>query len=197
MKCRTCNRKIGYFEQIRGDGTIESTGDCPECTEKKRKAEDAQRAEELQAERDRRIQEATDRVRKIRAELIDSIRMRVSSGGDVVVYDSVYLPVDSVLDRVHMHERFDLSPLILKGFDGWETVAVVPRTVGVALKNTIAGAIGAPESFAGGIGGTVAGVYVILCKRFRTQMPEDECLESCFEAMGLSVETESTPSSTA
>jgi hypothetical protein len=60
-----------------------------------------------------------------------------------------------------INERFDIDQLQELGVRGWEIVAVVPRTVGIGLRNVLLGSADG-ENWGGGIGGNVMGVYVLL-----------------------------------
>jgi len=92
------------------------------------------------------------------------LRARLESGKSVFLYDSVFVPVDSeILDKQFASE-FDVSILRRLGLMGWEIVQAVPKTKGIGLENvgtqtTIFGSM-----WAGGVGGNVMGVHVIIKK---------------------------------
>lgn len=98
------------------------------------------------------------------AQIKNSLRTRLESGKPVFLFDSVFLPVDSeILDKQFASE-FDVSILRRLGLMGWEIVQAVPKTKGIGLENvgtqtTIFGSM-----WAGGVGGNVMGVHVIIKK---------------------------------
>ena len=93
------------------------------------------------------------------------------------LYDSVYVPVDSQLLDDEFASEFDVSFLRRLGLLGWDVVQAVPKTKGVGLEN-----IGTDTLFgskwAGGVGGNVMGVHIILKKTLSasdlTDDPDDE-----------------------
>lgn len=99
-----------------------------------------------------------DRVKQIKEEMRD----RLSNGNRVYLYDTVYIPVDSILLDEPLSIGFDIPELRRLGLLGWEVVQVVPKTVGVGITNSEHGHPNRPQSWGGGIGGNVTGVHVIL-----------------------------------
>jgi hypothetical protein len=93
----------------------------------------------------------------------DLMRSQLQSGKPVFLYDSIFVPVDSVLDEDNLADEFNLSTLRRLGLTGWDVVQAVPRTIGIGLKNvgtdTLFG-----EKWGGGIGGNVMGVHIIIRK---------------------------------
>lgn len=91
------------------------------------------------------------------------LRARLESGKSVFLYDSVFLPVDSQILNEEFAGEFDVSILRKLGLLGWEVVQAVPKTKGIALENigtnTLFG-----SAYAGGIGGNVMGVHIIIKK---------------------------------
>jgi hypothetical protein len=87
----------------------------------------------------------------------DLLKASVSAGRTAFLYRSVYVEVDSVVDK-DVTGEFDITQLQVLGLDGWEIVAVIPRTLGVALRNLLS----LTEGMGGGMGGNVAGVHVLL-----------------------------------
>lgn len=98
---------------------------------------------------------------------------RLESGRPVIVYQSIYMPVDSVVLDERLSPHFDVSGLFRMSLLGWEAIQIVPRTVGVALKNSSIGST-TGVTWGGGSGGNVAGVYVLLRK---TLAPSDVTLD--------------------
>jgi hypothetical protein len=106
------------------------------------------------------------------------LRNRLASGKSAFFFDSLYVPVDSQLLDGEFANEFDVSTLRRLGLLGWDVVQAVPRTKGVGLEN-----IGTDTLFgskwAGGVGGNVMGVHVIIKKQISasdliTDDPDDE-----------------------
>jgi len=91
------------------------------------------------------------------------LRTRLESWKSAFLYDSVFVPVDSQILDEEFASEFDVSILRKLGLLGWEIIQAVPRTKGIGLEN-----IGTDTLFgskwAGGIGGNVMGVHIILKK---------------------------------
>jgi len=102
------------------------------------------------------------RILKI-TEIKSMLRARLESGTPVFLYDSVFVPVDSQILDEEFASEFDVSILRKLGLLGWEIVQAVPRTKGIGLEN-----IGTDTLFgskwAGGVGGNVMGVHIIIKK---------------------------------
>ena len=65
-----------------------------------------------------------------------------------------------------------LGPVQLSGQLGWDMVAAIPRTVGIALSNRTLGTN--LQTYGAGIGGNVVGVHVFLRKELKDPLtPED------------------------
>jgi hypothetical protein len=105
------------------------------------------------------------------------LRARLERGQSAFLYDSVFVPVDSQLLDDEFASEFDVSILRKLGLLGWEMVQAVPRTKGIGLEN-----IGTDTLFgskwAGGVGGNVMGVHIIIKKTVSasdlTDDPADE-----------------------
>lgn len=116
-----------------------------------KKQREAERLAEMQAEAEKSFD-----VWEIRA------RQRIAKGEKPQLFTWVYQPVDSIVENFKT-ETFGIDDLQEFGLGGWKIAGVVPRTVGIGLKNTSMGStIG--ESWGGGVGGNVIGVYLILQK---------------------------------
>ncbi|MDR3573592.1 MAG: hypothetical protein P4L50_07015 [Anaerolineaceae bacterium] len=106
------------------------------------------------------------------------LRERLEGGRPAFLYEKVFLPVDSeILDKQFTGE-FDVGIIRRLGLLGWEVIQAVPKTKGIGLENvgtqtTIFGSM-----WAGGVGGNVMGVYIILKKPLSavdiTDDPADE-----------------------
>lgn len=90
---------------------------------------------------------------------------RIASGNNPNLFQWMYIQVDSVVDESTVGE-FDITDLQVAGLDGWDIVAVIPKTLGMALKNYSSGSTFG-ESWGGGMGGNILGVYVILSKEVK------------------------------
>ncbi|MGD0280630.1 MAG: hypothetical protein ABSC11_15185 [Smithella sp.] len=126
--------KCGY-ERTQKDDAFISVGECPKCgviyeKEKAHSTQQEKRAED-------------DRLQQVRSQ-VNIILQRVDAGQETYIYDSVYVPVDCIVDKKQSVSSFDISILKKMGLDGWDIVSVVPRTADT--------------------GGNVIGVNVILKK---------------------------------
>lgn len=115
--------------------------------------------EQAEAEEARLEHRVRERILKIKQSMLHRLEARLP----VIVYHSVYVPVDSVVLEEPLSRRFDIAGLFQLGLRGWEAIQVVPRTVGVGLKNTSIGST-MGVTWGGGSGGNVAGVHVLLQK---------------------------------
>jgi hypothetical protein len=105
------------------------------------------------------------------------LRARLESGKSAFLYDSVFVPVDSQILDEEFASEFDVSILRKLGLLGWDVVQAVPKTKGIGLENigidTLFG-----SKWAGGVGGNVMGVHIIIKKTVSasdlTDDPDDE-----------------------
>jgi ribosomal protein L40E len=108
---------------------------------------------------------------------VQSLRNRMNSGEVSFLYQSVYLPVDSVIMKEKTVQEFSLKAIQPLGFDGWDIVGIVPKTLGLGLENSSFGST-MGTTWGGGIGGNVVGVYVLLKKEISAERNVlDEFLE--------------------
>jgi len=77
-------------------------------------------------------------------------------------FEAIYIPVPSVVDGENVTGLFDITELQKWGSEGWDIAGIVPRTIGVSLKNEDISSPWGPTSYGGGMGGNVVGVYLIL-----------------------------------
>lgn len=149
--CSTCGASTG----------IMGPKECASCRDKR------QTHERAAAERQHAVDlaEAQQELLAIRQEIFDheyeQVAATVAAGSDAYLYRSVYLAVDSIHDEEAIADEFDIEPVRMLGRMGWEIVSVVPRTLGTSLENISIGA-SSGTTYGGGIGGTVAGVHVLL-----------------------------------
>jgi hypothetical protein len=110
------------------------------------------------------------KVRSVKKQKVYAIEgellQRLQAGQIFYLYETIYLTVGSVLMEQKIGDDLDISTIKKLGLDGWEVIQVIPKTIGVALTNHVVGFSGG-QSWGGGIGGNIAGVYVILKKAFR------------------------------
>jgi hypothetical protein len=97
--------KCGY-ERTQKDDAFISVGECPKCgviyeKEKAHSTQQEKRAED-------------DRLQQVRSQ-VNIILQRVDAGQETYIYDSVYVPVDCIVDKKQSVSSFDIS---INGF-GW------------------------------------------------------------------------------
>jgi hypothetical protein len=105
------------------------------------------------------------------------MRTRLESGKPAFLCDSIFVPMNSMLDENNIADEFNLSILRRLGLTGWDIVQAIPRTTGNGLKkegtDTLFG-----EKWDGGTGGNVMGVHIIIKKSLSasdlTDDPADE-----------------------
>lgn len=90
---------------------------------------------------------------------LDTAKNRIASGNNPNLFQWMYVQVDSVVDETTVGQ-FDITDLQVAGLDGWDIVAVIPKTLGTALTNLSTHG----NTWGGGMGGNVLGVYVLLSK---------------------------------
>jgi hypothetical protein len=108
---------------------------------------------QMEAAELKRVENAHARVRYIREQ--------IAKGQRTYLYNRVYLPVDSIVLEKPLNSDFNIDRLQELGIQGWEIVSVIPRTIGVALTNTLVGST-TGQTWGAGIGGNVIGAYILL-----------------------------------
>ena len=105
------------------------------------------------------------------------MRTRLKSGKPTFLCDSIFVPMNPILDEKNLADEFNLSILRRLGLNGWDIVQAIPRTAGIGLKNEGTDALFG-EKGGGGIDGNVMGVHIIIKKslsaRDLTDNPADE-----------------------
>lgn len=89
------------------------------------------------------------------------IRTEARSGKTIYLYRSRYVSVDSYVHfggKVSAAAQFNDIAIKEAGAQGWRVVEVIPRTAGETLENFE----GFGKAWAGGIGGTIVGAYVLM-----------------------------------
>lgn len=138
--CVSCNSKIGMFQK-----------ECDSCKSSRLKEQqnEAQAAAQArEAERQKLIKDEFTR-----------IQVDVKRGLPCFLHSSQYVSIDSEIAGGDFgHVVFDDSSVRLAGLSGWKVVGVMPKTFGSVLTNTS----GMNSVWAGGVGGSVIGAYVLL-----------------------------------
>lgn len=108
----------------------------------------------------RKVEEEKALVSKRTAEVIRIIE-QAKSGNAIYLYKSIYMSIDSLStvagDKSSL-EVFNDKRVKEWGAQGWRVVEAIPRTMGEALQNYE----GFGKAWAGGIGGSVIGAYVLM-----------------------------------
>lgn len=102
-----------------------------------------------------------ERKTEVLASELTKIKNRLKQGNSVYLHHSFYVTIDSQVEAgggIRNFNPFDESRVTKAGLDGWRVVGVAPRTNGSALQNYE----GFGKAWAGGIGGNVVGVYVMM-----------------------------------
>lgn len=117
---------------------------------------------------DRQAKEEAEKLQALQVEYrskVDQEVLRiftdVQNGKASYLYRSIYVSVDSYNElggQVNLLGNFNDSNVKAAGTRGWKVVGVIPRTAGGALENYS----GFNKAWAGGIGGSVIGAYVLM-----------------------------------
>ena len=127
------------------------TKECPDCISK-RQAEQKQEAAAAQEARE------LARQKTIKDEF-ERIQVDVKRGLPCFLHTSQYISVNSeITGTTFPITPYDDSGVRVAGLSGWKVVGTIPHTLGTALKNTE----GFNSVWAGGVGGSVIGAYVLL-----------------------------------
>jgi hypothetical protein len=97
---------------------------------------------------------------RIASHLDGNLSAAIEAGKPLYHYRWIYIEIDSEINGDAVGS-FNFDAIQDAGLEGWKVLSVLPRTVGIGLKNTSLGST-MGESWGGGIGGVVAGAYVIL-----------------------------------
>jgi hypothetical protein len=159
-KCSRCGKSVGLFASM-----------CADCKAAV-KAEEAEQQERLEAEKRGAAERARQEHESLRRAIVQSkaqsAQQRIEQGEKLYLYESVYLSVDSKILDSSITDKFDIAGLRQMGFDGWDIIAIIPRTAGVALTNRSYGA-SSGETWGAGLGGNVVGIHAILKKELSAQ----------------------------
>ena len=176
-KCIRCGNDAGFLSDL-----------CEQCDERSykhkmnkillEKQDKLHQQEETKAEKENNLSNILQG--KVEQRLVN-IKLRLAKGHKAFIYKKIYIPVDSVVFDEVFTENFDISMLQVLGYEGWEIVQVVQKTLGLALSNKYVGP--GPSHFAGGVGGNVIGVYVILKKEFEENISDDDLRSTIYAAL--------------
>ena len=154
FSCTECGKKLGFKRAFIDLETL-----CVECSQESQIAireEEETKNKQIQEEREKRIEE-------LLIEKVEKMKKDLSEGKELFLYKTVYIPVDSILLTESLAESFNISIIQELGFEGWEVISIVPKTIEVALENISIGHTSG-QTWGAGMGGNVAGVHVLLKK---------------------------------
>jgi hypothetical protein len=138
--CRTCGESAGLLSR-----------ECENCLlerQKKERSEAAARSAEEERERKAIIESEVKRITE-----------DTNQGFSCYLHRSYYVTVPSqVIGSDWSVYAYDDTEVRLAGLEGWKVVGVVPHTSGMVLTNKD----GFNSIWAGGSGGNVVGVYVLM-----------------------------------
>jgi hypothetical protein len=138
--CISCGEKAGLLSR-----------ECKSC-ETLRLEMISKEADEQKAERE---QARLNLITEEHARIIKDVK----AGFKCYLHKSDYISVDSEIAGAEFNfANYDDSSVRLSGLEGWKVVGIVPRTFGTLLKNQD----GFNSVWAGGTGGNVSGVYVLM-----------------------------------
>ena len=175
--CRHCAAVIEFDSSQAGEVTVcphcdmETTLLVPPISEQK---ENAPAVPPTVEEVERELEQF--KLQKI-IKIKNSMRARLKSGKPTFLCDSIFVPMNPILDEKNLADEFNLSILRRLGLNGWDIVQAIPRTTGIGLKNEGTKALFDGKG-GGGVGGNVMGVHIIIKKslsaRDLTDDPADE-----------------------
>ena len=146
--CSVCGKSMGFFAA----STI-----CDACR--------ATMVAELQAKKAQNVQIALEDIQKQKERLllpkVQEVKSKIENGEKIYLYDTVYAPVDSIVNGDTLHDEFSIGLLRRLGLQGWEVVGIVPRTFGVGLTNRAVGSTFG-ETWGAGLGGNVMGGHIMI-----------------------------------
>jgi len=175
-ECPNCKQQI-EFDATGVNGNEVVALECPHCQNETKvtvpPTEEEIAHAQAEAERANAERLLIQQVNQIK----DSMRTRLQNGKPVFLYESIYIPVDSVVNGENLAEGFSLTLLRQLGLLGWDVVQTVSKTVGVALQNVSFGST-MGDSWGAGMGGNVMGVHLVIKKSLSfsdlTDDPHDE-----------------------
>lgn len=157
--CSQCGNKAGMLRDV-----------CHDCENRL----NAEREAAAEAKRQADQQAWQAEIAANHATWASNLQSRLKAGGRAWIYKYVYLEVNSVVTD-DVIGTWDLAGLQAAGLSGWQVLGVVPRTIGIGLQNTSYGA-SSGTTWGAGVGGNVAGVYVLLgqeCTSLDSELGEE------------------------
>ena len=147
--CKTCGRPAGMF-----------ASQCSDCKARDRAAHEAAVAaarHQAAAQREAALATARDAYVGAALSVYDDT---AAQGQTIYLTRTLYIQVDSIVtgDEIGSWEPEVLTDL---GLEGWAVVGIIPRTFGSGLTNKSYGST-MGETWGGGMGGNVMGVYVVM-----------------------------------
>ncbi len=153
--CANCGKQTGFGVRL-----------CPTCDSGRANGDPL--ADQRQQQRAR---VAEGKAREVQG-LLDTVLERVERYGQVSLFRSVYIEVDSVIGEEQLTKQVDIAPLQALGLSGWEIVTCIPRTMGIELKNISIGSTSG-RTYGGGMGGNVVGVHVLMQRIVRKPVAQE------------------------
>jgi len=154
--CKTCGGKAGAFKE-----------ECKVCEKSRLDREALERAEEERARaeneekaRAQAARELEERTQRFVNQALESINRTLAQNRTPYLYSMISVTVPYVLLEQEGGSLPDLHDLEALGRDGWEIVGTLPQTAGVGLTNVYQK--GGGRTWAGGIGGIVTGMFLLI-----------------------------------
>ena len=149
--CKKCGISLGFF-------SVDTY--CKNCNTVIQEEKKRQRLEKN--EKLKKAQEEYDSFKsKLVSPKVQDFKGKLENGEKVYLYESIYVPVDSVVSESKLVDEFSIGPLRRLGLAGWQVVGIVPKTVGIGLTNMSVGSEFG-DTWGAGIGGNVMGVHILL-----------------------------------
>lgn len=138
--CSGCGTKVAMF-----------TKECPACITKRQNAQQQEAAAAQEVREQARQKTIKDEFTRIQID--------VKRGLPCFLHTSQYISVNSEITGTSFPiSPYDDSGVRVAGLSGWKVVGTIPHTLGTALQNNE----GFGTVWAGGVGGSVIGAYVLL-----------------------------------
>lgn len=176
-KCIRCGKPLGLLSGLFSN-YCES---CKNIIAQEKKSEQIRIEREKNEKQRRQFEQFTNYKVNLAKKTVQLIKNRINDGEVLFFYRSVYLPVDSVVVAESVTSEFSIAGLSRLGFDGWDIVGTVPRTIGIGLTNVSYGS-SSGTTWGAGVGGNIVGVHVLLKKEASTDHEvSDDFLEKYIE----------------
>ena len=172
--CVSCGSDVSFFDFSR---------ECAACIAQRQQRAQAEAVALEQSRLDAQRQAAEQEAYRIAGAVQQSVAevyALVQEYGATTLVHHVYTPVDSVVQKEKFATDFTLTYVRPWTQYGWKMVATVPRTVGIALRNP-----SITEPNGSGIGGNVAGVYILLQLEITAESitRQHKAIEAYFQAV--------------